>query len=134
MFPETDAANSAPSADALPNNVSAKLLPSSSNPFSTISSESSLAFSVDYAAASDFIASMQEISAPEAAAESHGSKAAGTHESKKWIMKAARVASTPGGVRSWVQESWTSFVDLLKVCCLHTTLEPSFGANATTER
>lgn len=119
MFPETDAANSAPSTDALSSSVSAKLLPSSYNSFSTISSESSLAFSVDYASASDFISSVQEISAPEA--ESHGSMAAGTHESKKWIMKAARVASAPGGVRSWVQESWTSFVDLLKVCHSHTS-------------
>lgn len=58
---------------------------------------------------------MQEISAPEQASESHGDKEAGTHEEKKWIMKAARSGATPGGVRNWIRESWTSFVDLLKV-------------------
>jgi hydroxymethylglutaryl-CoA reductase (NADPH) len=60
--------------------------------------------------------SMQEISAPEAASESHGSKEAGTQESKKWIMKAARSGGSPGGIRNWARESWVSFVDLLKVC------------------
>lgn len=58
---------------------------------------------------------MQEISAPKAASESQGSEAEGTHEEKKWIMKAARNGNSPGGLRNWAWESWTSFVDLLKV-------------------
>jgi hydroxymethylglutaryl-CoA reductase (NADPH) len=58
---------------------------------------------------------MQEIPAPAEASESHGSAAAGDHEEKKWIMKAARSGSGAGGVRNWARESWTSFMDLLKV-------------------
>jgi len=59
---------------------------------------------------------MQEIAAPRDASESHGSDIEGTREEKKWIMKAARNGSAPGGIRSWAHESWISFVDLLKVC------------------
>jgi hydroxymethylglutaryl-CoA reductase (NADPH) len=58
---------------------------------------------------------MQEISAPEDAAESQGSDKEGTREEKKWMMRASKNGSAPGGVRNWFRESWTSFVDLLKV-------------------
>jgi hydroxymethylglutaryl-CoA reductase (NADPH) len=61
---------------------------------------------------------MQEISAPEDAAQSQGSEKEGTREEKKWMMKASKNGSAPGGVRNWIIESWTSFVDLLKVFCL----------------
>lgn len=115
MFPESSTIDSAPSQNALPSNVSTKLLPSSSSSFSTISPDSSLAFSIKYAEAPAFLVAMQEIPAPEEASEAHGSKEAGTREEKKWIMKAARSGNPPGGVRNWVRESWVSFVDLLKV-------------------
>jgi hydroxymethylglutaryl-CoA reductase (NADPH) len=58
---------------------------------------------------------MQEISAPEDASESHGSDEEGTHEEKKWIMKAVKSGNSLGGVRNWARGSWTSFVDLLQV-------------------
>lgn len=58
---------------------------------------------------------MQEISAPEDAAEIQGSDKEGTREEKKWMMRASKNGNTPGGIRNWVHESWTSFVDLLKV-------------------
>ena len=61
---------------------------------------------------------MQEISAPEDAAQSKGSEQEGTREEKKWMMKASKNGSAPGGVRNWILDSWTSFVDLLKVCYL----------------
>jgi hypothetical protein len=59
---------------------------------------------------------MQELAVPEEDAEArllddgHGSM-----EQKKWIMKAVR---SPGslGVRNWIREAWTNFLDLLKVC------------------
>jgi hydroxymethylglutaryl-CoA reductase (NADPH) len=122
VFPESSTVDAAPSRNALPRNVSTKLVPSSSSSFSTISSDSSLAFSIPYAEAPDFLMAMQEISAPKEASEAHGSTEAGTREEKKWIMKAARSGNTPGGLRNWARESWTSFVDLLKVC-RHLALE-----------
>lgn len=115
VFPASSAINSAPSQNVVPANVSVKLLPSSSSSFSTMSQDTSLAYSVPYAEAADFLMAMQEMSAPADASESHGSEEEGTREEKKWIMKAAKSASTPGGVRNWLRESWTSFVDLLKV-------------------
>jgi hydroxymethylglutaryl-CoA reductase (NADPH) len=115
VFPESSAINSAPSRHAVSSNVSARLLPSSSNSFTTISHDTSLAYAVHYAEAGEFLVAMQEISAPEDASETHVTDAEGTREQKKWIMKAAKSGNTSGGVRSWARESWTSFVDLLKV-------------------
>jgi hydroxymethylglutaryl-CoA reductase (NADPH) len=120
VFPESGTINNAPTQRNIPSNVSARLLPSSSNSFLTIAHDSSLAFAVPYTQTPDFLMAMQEISAPEDATESHGSQQEGTDEEKKWIMKAARGGNAPSGIRSWVQESWTSFVDLLKVCRLPT--------------
>lgn len=116
MFPESSTINSAPSQQAVPSNVSAELLPSSSSSFSTLSHDTSLAFSISYAEAADFLMAMQEIAAPEDAAQSQGSDQEGTREEKKWMMRASKNGNAPGGVRNWLTESWTSFVDLLKVC------------------
>jgi hydroxymethylglutaryl-CoA reductase (NADPH) len=116
VFPDSSTINSAPSTYAVPSNVSAELLPSSSNSFSTLSHDTSLAFAVPYNEASDFLISMQEIAAPEDAAEMHILDTEGTREEKKWLMRASKHGNAPGGVRNWLQESWTSFVDLLKVC------------------
>jgi hydroxymethylglutaryl-CoA reductase (NADPH) len=116
VFPDSSSLNSAPTQHVVPSNLSAHLLPSSSIPFSTISHDTSLAFSIAYADAPEFLLAMQEISAPEAVSKSHGSYEEGTREEKKWIMKAAKSGNTPTGVRSWVTESWTSFMDLIKVC------------------
>lgn len=113
VFPDSSTINSAPSQYAVPSNVSAKLLPSSSNSFSTLSHDTSLAFAVPYTQASDFLASMQEIAAPADAAEMHVSE--GRREEKKWLMRASKHASAPGGIRNWLLGSWTTFVDLLKV-------------------
>lgn len=115
MFPESSTINSAPSQHAVPSNVSADLLPSSSSSFSTLSHDTSLAFSIAYAEAADFLMAMQEIAAPEDAAQSQGSDQEGTREEKKWMMRASKNGNAPGGVRSWLTESWTSFQDLLKV-------------------
>jgi hydroxymethylglutaryl-CoA reductase (NADPH) len=69
---------------------------------------------------------MQEISAPETAVDSQGSEKEGTREDKKWLMRASKNAISPGGVRNWIQDSWTSFVDLLKVCGIE-NLHARFG-------
>lgn len=114
VFPESSTINSAPSQKTVPSNGSAELLPSSSSSFSTLSHDTSLAFSIPYHDAAEFLVSMQEISAPEDAAETQGSDKEGTREEKKWMMRASKNGSPPGGVRNWLHESWTSFVDLLK--------------------
>ena len=114
VFPESSTVNSAPSQQSVPRNVSAELLPSSSSSFSTLSHDTSLAFSVPYPEAADFLQAMQEISAPEDVTQSQGSEQEGTREEKKWMMRASKNGNAPTGVRNWAVESWTSFVDLLK--------------------
>ncbi|KAF2492307.1 hypothetical protein BU16DRAFT_584414 [Lophium mytilinum] len=118
VFPDLPAFNSAHTAplgqSVIPDNSSAKLLPSSSSSFSNISPDTSLAFSIALSEAPQFLAAMQEIPPAEASAESDDSDHEATVEAKKWIMKAARSSSGSGGLRNWTRDSWTSFVDLLK--------------------
>ncbi|KAH8723791.1 3-hydroxy-3-methylglutaryl-coenzyme A reductase [Phaeosphaeriaceae sp. PMI808] len=114
VFPESSNINSAPSQPIVPNNLSAQLLPSSSSSFSTLSHDTSLAYLIPYAEASDLLRATQEISAPADAAEGQGSDKEGTREEKKWMMRANKNSPTQTGVRNWVSESWTSFLDLLK--------------------
>ncbi|KAF1837121.1 hypothetical protein BDW02DRAFT_566367 [Decorospora gaudefroyi] len=114
VFPESSTMHSAPSQHAVPRNVSAELLPSSSSSFSTLSHDTSLAFSIAHAEAASFLEAMQELSAPVDAAESHASHKEGTREEKKWLMRASKNGNASTGVRNWIIESWTSFVDLLK--------------------
>ncbi|KAJ4309318.1 3-hydroxy-3-methylglutaryl-coenzyme A (HMG-CoA) reductase isozyme [Neodidymelliopsis sp. IMI 364377] len=114
VFPDSSAINSAPSQNAIPSNVSVERLPSSSSSFSTLSQDTSLAYSIPYTEASDFLMAMQEISAPANVADVQGSDKEGTREEKKWMMRASKNGNTPGGVRNWINDSWTSFVDLLK--------------------
>ncbi len=58
---------------------------------------------------------MQDIAAPEDVAQSHAAGKEGTIEAKKWMMRASKNVNTPVGILSWINESWTSLVDLLKV-------------------
>lgn len=120
VFPESSTINSAPSQPSVPTNVSVERIPSSSSSFSTLSPDTSFAYALPYAEASDFLKAMHEISAPADVADAQGSDKEGTREVKKWMMRASRNASAAGGVRNWIEESWTSFVDLLKV---HTLLK-----------
>lgn len=123
LFPESTPANApqtAPLGNAvpIPRNSSAELLPSSSTAFSQISHDTSLAFSIPYDEASEFLAAMQELPAPAGASEKHETDD-GKVEEKKWIMKAVKNASKSSrDLRQWVVESWTSFLDLLKVCAI----------------
>jgi hydroxymethylglutaryl-CoA reductase (NADPH) len=129
VFPDTGSISAAPSRYTVPSNVSAELLPSSSSSFSTLAHDTSLAFSVPYTEAADFLMAMQEIAAPETAADSQGSEKEGTREDKKWLMRASKNATSPGGVRNWIQDSWTSFVDLLKVCAMLPSFLPDLAKN-----
>jgi hydroxymethylglutaryl-CoA reductase (NADPH) len=95
----------------LPGNLSITALPSTSNPLAPISQDSTLAFSIPYSQAPEFLASAQEI--PNADNESQDAQP--TKEQKLWIMKATRAPGASGGsVRLWASNAWSKFVDLLK--------------------
>jgi hydroxymethylglutaryl-CoA reductase (NADPH) len=114
VFPEIGGINSAPSQNAVLGNLTARLLPSSSSSFSTISHDTTLAFSIPLTEAPDVLLALQEITAPADASESQGSDDEGTLEEKKWIMRAAKSGHASTGVRNWIRDSWASFTDLLK--------------------
>ncbi|KAF1810759.1 3-hydroxy-3-methylglutaryl-coenzyme A reductase [Eremomyces bilateralis CBS 781.70] len=96
----------------IPSNSSATSLPSSTNPLSPLSYDSTLAFYLSYLEASQFLASVQEIPADEqepTEEETHGCAA----ETKMWIMQAARTGGRTS-LRRWAKNAWTTFLDLLK--------------------
>ncbi len=111
---------SAPLVDAvpIPSNCSAGVLPSTSNPLSPISQDTTLVFSVPFSEASEFLAAVQEI--PKAGEMAEGKNAEAAHEEKKWIMKAAKAHGhgSDGPFRSWAANAWTEFLDLIKVCVI----------------
>lgn len=126
VFPDSLSVNSprsAPDAHSipLPPNSSHELLPSTSNPLSPISQDTSLAFSLPYDEASDFLAAIQEIPNQADIADHARLRATDAHEEKRWIMKAAKGAGSgsQGSFRKWARNAWTEFVDLLKVCPPH---------------
>lgn len=82
-------------------------MPSTANVLSQFSQDSSLAFYTPYTDIADFLRSAQELPAT--------SSEDGATNSRKWIMKAARInGGGHASYRLWLQEGWTSFVDLIK--------------------
>jgi hydroxymethylglutaryl-CoA reductase (NADPH) len=123
VFPDSLAANSpqnAPLADTLPlpQNLTVTILPSTSNPLSAISQDTTIAYAVPFKQAPEFLARAQEIpnagTIPRDESARHGYEAEPIKEQKKWIMKAAKADTTRRSVRSWISNAWTEFVDLLK--------------------
>ncbi|MCJ1383453.1 3-hydroxy-3-methylglutaryl-coenzyme A (HMG-CoA) reductase isozyme [Xylographa soralifera] len=113
VFPNSLSNNSpqtAPLAEAVPvsSNSSARPLPSTSNPFSPISQDTALAFSVNSDEAAAFINELQEL--PE-----HNELAQGL-DARMWVMNAHRSKGTgsQNALRNWASNAWTEFVDLLK--------------------
>ncbi|KAE8451093.1 hypothetical protein EG329_004765 [Mollisiaceae sp. DMI_Dod_QoI] len=122
VFPDSLAADSpqaAPLAHTLPlpQNLSVTKLPSTSNPLAAISQDTALAYAVPYSQAPEFLARAQELpntaTLPTDEKARHGFEAEPVKEQKKWIMKAAKI-TTRGGLRAWISNAWTEFVDLLK--------------------
>ncbi|KAH0535977.1 hypothetical protein FGG08_007134 [Glutinoglossum americanum] len=122
VFPDSSPASShkAPSARSvlLSLNTSARHLPSTSGPFSSMSQESTLAFSVPLEEASELLSVVQEIpnelKTPETS--THEPVEEIRPEEKKWIMKAAK-GDISGSRASWsrrARNAWAEFVDLLK--------------------
>ena len=117
VFPKSLSNNSpqtAPLAHAvpLPNDTSVRCLPSTSNPFSPISQDTTLAFSVPFHVAAAFIDGVLEIP------EDTSSRPENREEGRKWVIKALRNSGNGSArsLRRWAVNAWTGFVDLLKVC------------------
>ncbi|KAK4098611.1 3-hydroxy-3-methylglutaryl-CoA reductase [Parathielavia hyrcaniae] len=116
VFPDslsTDPVKAPPLANAvpIPQNLSIRPLPTTSNSFSTYSQDSALAFAIPVNQAPEFLSNAQEIpngiSSQETRETEHG------HEKKMWIMKAAR-AQTRSSIARWMRNAWVEFIDLLK--------------------
>ncbi|MCJ1320407.1 3-hydroxy-3-methylglutaryl-coenzyme A (HMG-CoA) reductase isozyme [Xylographa vitiligo] len=113
VFPNSLSNNSpqtAPLTEAvpIPSNSSARPLPSTSNPFSPISQDTALAFSVASHEAAAFINELQEL--PE------HNELAQDLDARMWVMNTNRSRGTGSQnvVRNWAGNAWTEFVDLLK--------------------
>lgn len=109
IFPRSSISQLAPPAQAvpIPQNVTALNVPSTANLLSPISDDSSLAFSTSWTEIQDFLQGAQEIP---------GGYLDRQIQEQTWVMKAAR--HNNGATRSysaWLQDGWTSFVDLIKV-------------------
>ncbi|KAK4156172.1 3-hydroxy-3-methylglutaryl-coenzyme A reductase [Chaetomidium leptoderma] len=117
VFPEslsTDASKAPPMVNAvpIPQNLSIRSLPSTSNSFSTYSQDSALAFAIAYNQAPEFLSIAQEIPNGISSQETRETEEHG-REKKMWIMKAAR-AQTRSSIAKWVRNGWVEFIDLLK--------------------
>ncbi|KAI9704949.1 MAG: 3-hydroxy-3-methylglutaryl-coenzyme A (HMG-CoA) reductase isozyme [Candelina mexicana] len=124
VFPNSLSAHSpqsAPDAQSIPlrPDSSHKQLPSTSNLLSPISQDTSLAFSLPYEEASDFLTAVREISGQSDIARRSRDgrlRTADSDEEKRWIMKAAKGTGNGSqrSFRKWASNAWTEFVDLLK--------------------
>ncbi|KAK4167234.1 hydroxymethylglutaryl-coenzyme A reductase-domain-containing protein [Cladorrhinum sp. PSN259] len=116
VFPETlsaDTSRAPPVVNAvpIPQNLSIRSLPSTSNSFTTYAQDSALAFSIPYAQAPEFLSVAQEIPNDIPVQETRETEYG--REKKMWIMKAARV-QTRSSLLKWAQNAWIEFTDLLK--------------------
>ena len=110
VFPNslsTTSSWTAPAAESVPvaPKLGVKALPPTSNPFTPISQDSPLAFSVPWANAKKFLDGIREI--PER-------DAIGTESSRIWVTKAPRSSSGQRSLKEWAANAWTEFIDLLK--------------------
>ncbi|TID19504.1 hydroxymethylglutaryl-CoA reductase (NADPH) [Venturia nashicola] len=98
-----------------PSNSTASVLPCSTNPLSQISQDTTLAYSMPFEEAESFLYASKEIPVSKDASQVRYLNDGTSEEEKKWIMKAAKSTTrTSGGVRLWLQNAWTDFLDLLK--------------------
>lgn len=88
--------------------MTATNIPTTSNLFSPISHDTSLAFYTSFSEVGDFLRAAQELPARNTESDGNGDAV--------WVMKAARLngAGSRGSYRAWLGEAWTSFLDLLK--------------------
>ena len=110
---------------SIPANSSVNNLPTTWNPLSPISQDTTLAFAVPSNEAPDFLASVQEIShIPDLQGKEGAFDGGVAQKPNTWVVKAAKngrhsAQATMGGS---AVNTWTSFVDLIKVCLVLPTV------------
>lgn len=126
VFPDSLSNNSpwtAPSVDEvfIPENSSVKHLPTTWNPLSPISKDTTLAFAVLMDETEDFLRSIRELpNADGMSTKGDSSKFEASHEPSEWVMKAVKKGSqsTQHTMRISAKDTWIGFVDLIKVTSL----------------
>ncbi|KAL6714006.1 3-hydroxy-3-methylglutaryl-coenzyme A (HMG-CoA) reductase isozyme [Lecanora helva] len=120
VFPDSLSSASpwtAPSMDevAIPENISVKQLPSTWNPLSPISHDTTLAFSVPSEEAGNFLESIKELPNRKSLPDQDHNEITPL-EPDTWIMRASRNGSDPAQPRVpfSIRDTWISFVDLVK--------------------
>ncbi|KAK5165876.1 3-hydroxy-3-methylglutaryl-coenzyme A (HMG-CoA) reductase isozyme [Saxophila tyrrhenica] len=99
----------------LPEGSSAELVPSSAhNILAPLSSESTLAYSMPYSESARFFDSVKDIPATSSNAAESDDGSDDETEQKRWMMKNAKKTSGSTGMFSWFENSWASFMDLIK--------------------
>ncbi|KAL8729660.1 MAG: hypothetical protein Q9166_004609 [cf. Caloplaca sp. 2 TL-2023] len=110
IYPRT-----APLADRvpLPNNISARALPSTSNPLHPISRDSTLSYSMAYDEAQEFLNAVQEIPNEPVVSIKHNERS--MNQPKAWVMKAAKSngRSSQNSLSSRISNAWTGLLDLI---------------------
>ncbi|CRL19611.1 Hydroxymethylglutaryl-CoA reductase, class I, metazoan [Penicillium camemberti] len=86
-------------------------LPSTSNPLTAYSQDSTFAFAVPHQKAPELVAAIQKI--PHNGFNGESLDGDAEMEQKMWIMKAAR-PNAKGSLTQWFDDSWTEFLGLLK--------------------
>ena len=121
VFPDSLSSTSlfnAPSADdvALPPNSSVEYLPSTWNPLSPISQDTTLAFAVPSNEAAEFLATIQELPNKKKSLD-EGYDDVLTLEPESWVMRGGKNSSNPSQptMRFSARNTWIDFVDLVKV-------------------
>ncbi|KAL8887995.1 MAG: hypothetical protein Q9215_004513 [Flavoplaca cf. flavocitrina] len=111
IYPRT-----APPADGvpLPNDSSAKALPSTSNPLHPISQDSTLSYSMPYEEVPEFLNAIREIPNDPTSSAKHHERTAS--QPKAWVMKSARsngkISHTSVTMR--ITNAWSGLLDLIK--------------------
>ncbi len=126
VFPDSlsnSSPRTAPLADQIyiPANSSVSNLPTTWNPLSPISQDTTLAFAVPSNEASDFLASVQEIPHRPGLHGKEGAFHGGlAQRPTAWVVKAAKDGRQSAQATMGISaaNTWTSFVDLIKVCCV----------------
>jgi hydroxymethylglutaryl-CoA reductase (NADPH) len=109
IFPDSSSTQLAPNVAsvAFPSNITAVNVPSTSNVLSQFSQDSTLAYYTPYKNIVEFLRAARELPATRPADVAAADK--------RWVMKAARInGNGHASYILWLQEGWTSFVDLLK--------------------
>lgn len=98
---------------ALSGDVSAQLIPSSSNKFSPLSFDPTLAFSIPYADSEKFLGSFKEIR-PGSVETEVDDGTDDEQEQKRWIMSNGKKSARRANVLQWFEDCWASLTDLVK--------------------